>query len=100
MEDTILSLGPYVMPFPIALSAILAILYSLFNKADGTSYLSDRIKNGVALIIGMGFGLLVMMDRVPDPVVRDFIGWLVFGFIEGAAAVGLYKSVKIMAGRY
>ena len=99
MQDTILTLGPYVLPFPIALSAILAILYSLANKPDGSSYISDRVKNGIALLAGMGFGLLAMFDKVPDPAVRDVIGWLIFGFIEGAAAVGLYKSVKIMAGR-
>jgi hypothetical protein len=99
MEDMMIQLGPYILPFPVALTAILSVLYSVFNKSDGTSYLSDRVKNGLALIIGMGFGFIIMFDKGIDLNWRNLVGWGIFGIVEGAAAVGLYKSFKILAGK-
>jgi len=99
MEDTILTFGPYVLPFPIALATFLSIFYSLFNQSDGTNILSDRFKNAVALVLGMGFGILVMLQKGLPVTVPNFVGWAVFGLLEGAAAVGLYKSVKVQAGK-
>jgi hypothetical protein len=94
MEDTILKFGPYALPFPVALSAILAILYSFFDKADGSSYLSNRTKNGLALLCGAAFGWYLLLCCHVEITPELGIGWTMFGVLEGAAAVGLYKTVK------
>ena len=99
MEDTLIQLGPYILPFPIALSAVLSILYSAFNKPDGTSYIPDKFKNVLALVLGMGFGVYTMCQKGIDITWTNYVGWAIFGFLEGAAAVGLYKSVKIISGK-
>jgi len=99
MEDMVITFGPYVLPFPVALTAILSIFYSMFNAKDGTNLLSDRVKNMIALLMGMGFGILIMVDKETAITARVFIGWLIFGLLEGAAAVGLYKSIKIQSGK-
>ena len=99
MEDTLIQFGPYILPFPVALATILTVFYSLFNKPDGTNPISDRIKNGFALIMGVGFGILVMTQKGVEPSWINFIGWGIFGLLEGAAAVGLYKSVRVQSGK-
>ena len=99
MEDMVISFGPYVLPFPVALTAILSIVYSIFNTNDGGNMLSERFKNLIALLIGVGFGLLVMVDKETAITARVFIGWVIFGLLEGAAAVGIYKSIRIQSGK-
>lgn len=95
MEDAVLKFGPYILPFPVALASFLAIFYKFFDKKDGTSYLSDRVKNGCALLLGVAFAWYLMYQFHFVGIDGDaMIGWSVFGLLEGASAVGLYKTVR------
>lgn len=97
MEELVLKFGPYVLPFPVALASFLSIFYKFFDKPDGqTSYLSDKVKNGIALLFGIAFAWYLLLERhmVTTIDADAAIGWSIFGIIEGAAAVGLYKTVR------
>ena len=99
MEDMVITFGPYILPFPVALTAMLSIVYSIFNTADGGNLLPERLKNLVALLIGVAFGLMVMVEKETAITARVCIGWVIFGLLEGAAAVGIYKSIRIQSGK-
>jgi hypothetical protein len=95
MEEMVLQFGPYVLPFPVALSSFLAIVYKFFDKPDGqTSYLSDKLKNGIALLFGIAFAWYLLLEEPGSIILKTGIGWSVYGLLEGASAVGLYKSVR------
>jgi|PlaIllAssembly_1097288.scaffolds.fasta_scaffold02314_9 hypothetical protein len=99
MEDSVLKIGVYILPFPVALSTVLGIFFSLFNKSDGSNEISSRVKNGIALLLGVAFGYFLMMDKGLPVTFENLFGYGIYGLIEGAAAVGLYKSAKIMSGK-
>ena len=96
MDNTIVQIGTYSLPFPVVLASVLAILFSFFGRPDGTSQLADRVKNGIAILCGVGFGVVIMFrDATPDDFIVPYVsGWILYEFVEGAAAVGLYKPVR------
>ncbi len=101
MDNTVIQIGTYSLPFPVVLASVLAIIFSFFGRPDGTSQLSDRVKNGIAILCGVGFGVVIMFrDATPNDFTVSYVtGWILYGFIEGAAAVGLYKTVRIIGGK-
>jgi hypothetical protein len=92
--DEVLNIGKYSIPFLLTMA--LAVIYSFAPSA------SDRMKNGIALLAGIGLGLLGLYygywqgKVVIGPVV--LIDYIIYGFLQGAAAVGLWKSLNIQKG--
>jgi hydrogenase/urease accessory protein HupE len=86
MEE--ITLGQYSLP--ILLTVILGICFKLIGEG-----LADRWKSIIALVLGLGLGLLAMVYNQEAPytwvVVIDHC---LFGFMAGAAAVGLYEAQR------
>ena len=102
MDSTVIQIGTYTLPFPAVLAKVLSIVFSMFNKSDGTNGLSERIKNGIAMLCGVGFGVIVMLRNAtsPDDLSLEYvIGWILYGIFEGATTVRLYKTARIMSGK-
>jgi hypothetical protein len=97
--DEVITIGRYALPFAAVLAAALAVFYSFFDKADGSSHLSKRVKNGIACLLGVAFGWYLMLDQSIEITAKSAIAWSFYGFLEGAAAVGIYKTVQIMRGK-
>lgn len=85
MEDT-LRIGQYTIPW--ILSIVLAFVYSQLT-------LTDKIKNLVAVLCGIAFGIIVIWvaPEVWSPL--NIIEHILYGFNAGLTAVGFWKTVNI-----
>lgn len=91
--DIQVTLGQY--SFPILLSMVLAFLYQFFEKQDGTSYLSDRMKNGFAVLMAVGLAVATMPYNNIIMTYKSVIDYILYGFSQGLMAVGFYKTVQV-----
>jgi len=105
MDETLM-VGSYAVPFLLTL--ILAVVYSFFVEKTGdppveVSMLSDKAKNGIALCLGILLGiaaLILKWDAGGGAITASsVILYALNGFIQGAAAVGLWKSFTTQAGK-
>ena len=87
------TLGQY--SFPILLSMVLAFLYQFFEKSDGTSYLSDRMKNGFAVLMAVGLAVATMPYNNIVMTYQSVVDYILYGFSQGLMAVGFYKTVQV-----
>ena len=82
------TLGQYSLP--VLLTVILGIFYKLMGEGLG-----DRWKSPIALVVGLGLGLVAMVYNQPEPYTwKVVIDYCLFGFMAGAAAVGLYEAQR------
>jgi hydrogenase/urease accessory protein HupE len=82
------TLGQYSLP--LLLAVILGISYKLIGEG-----LADRWKSIIALVLGLGLGLLAMVYNQETPyAIKTIIDYALFGFMAGAAAVGLYEAQR------
>jgi len=105
MDETLM-VGSYAVPFLLTL--VLAIVYSFFTEQTGdppveVSTLSNKAKNGIALCVGILLGLAALMLKWDTGgfviTATSVILYALNGFIQGAAAVGLWKSFTTQAGK-
>ena len=105
MDETLM-VGSYAVPFLLTL--VLAVVYSFFTEQTGdppveVSTLSNKAKNGMALAIGTLLGiaaLILKWDMGGFSITASaVILYALNGFIQGAAAVGLWKSFTTQAGK-
>lgn len=80
--------------FPVILSALLGYLYKWFDKPDGTSYLSDRVKNGFPVILSVGLALAIIpYNNLPYTSITIW-KYCIYGFFMGLASIGAYNTIS------
>jgi len=86
-----ISLAGYSLP--VILTVILGIIYKIIPSVP------DRFKALIAIIIGVGIGLIAMcyQGRVLD--FKTVIDGILSGLMTGAAAVGLYEASMKTVGK-
>ncbi len=105
MDETLM-VGSYTIPFLLTL--ILAVVYSFFTAKQGDppveiSTLTDKTKNAIALGAGVLLGIAALILKWDaggfQLTASNIILYALNGFIQGAAAVGLWKSFTTQAGK-
>ena len=89
--------GQYALS--VILTAVMALVFMLCKKADGTSCVSDKWKNLIVIMVGIGLGLLSIwfLGKVAD--VKNVVTGLLDGFFTSMSAVGLWKTLGIQTDR-
>lgn len=86
MENEFVKFGAYALPF--LMTTFLAIIFSFVD-------FSDKLKNAIALLLGIGLAIAYIPYKgIPWTFVNIF-DYALYGLIQGAAAVGLWKTVNI-----
>jgi hypothetical protein len=88
MEE--ISFGQYALP--VILMVGLAFFYKIFDKADGTSYIPNRLKPLIAISLGIILGIVAMFYNGIQPVFKNIVDYVLYGFMAGAGAVGLWEG--------
>jgi hypothetical protein len=95
--DDVIKIGQWTAP--VLMAGLLGIIFSFFTKDDGTSTISNRIKNGIALCLGIllaFIALILKWDAGGYAVsITDGIIFALAGIMVGATSVGLWKSFNI-----
>ena len=79
--------GQYSLP--VILSVFLGIVFKIWAS------IPDRFKSLVALAIGTILGIVAMYyNREPPFTIQVWIDHILFGFMAGAGAVGLYEASR------
>lgn len=81
MEEV--TFGGYAMP------VVLSILLGFFYKVTGA--IPDRWKSVVAVALGMALGNLGLAYRGLEWTIVNIVDFNLYGFMTGAAAIGLYE---------
>ena len=89
--------GQYALS--VIITAVMALVFMMCKREDGTSCLSDKWKNLVIIIIGLGFGLLSIWYVGKPANVVNVVQGLLEGFFTSMGAVGLWKTLGIQTGR-
>ena len=80
-----ISIGQYTLP--VILSVFLGIVFKVWAS------IPDRFKSLVALALGTVLGIIAMYyNREPPFTIKVWIDYILFGFMAGASAVGLYEA--------
>jgi hypothetical protein len=82
--------GQYALP--VILMVGLGFIYKLFDRADGTSYIPNRLKPLIAIGLGMALGIVGMFYNGIQPIFKNIVDYLLYGFMAGAGAVGLWEG--------
>lgn len=86
MENELVKFGAYALPF--LMTAFLAIIFSFAT-------FSDRIKNAVAILLGIGLSIAYLPYKGLPWTFVNIFDYTLYGLIQGAAAVGLWKTINI-----
>ncbi len=92
-----ISFGQYALP--VVLMVALAFFYKFFDRADGTSYISDRAKPLIAITLGMGLGIVGMYYNGIQPVFKNIVDHALYGFMAGASAIGLWEGFSAVKSK-
>ncbi len=86
--DDALSIGKYAVPW--ILSMVLAFIYSQVT-------LTDKIKNLIAVLCGIGFGYIAIWvnPKVETWTPLNIAEHTLYGFNAGLTAVGFWKTLNI-----
>lgn len=84
--DEMVKFGGYALPF--LMTGFLAVIYQF---AD----FSDRIKNGIALALGVGLSILYLFYKGIEINIVNLVDYIIYGFLQGAASVGLWRTLNI-----
>jgi len=87
-----ISLGQYAFPF--VLTAILAFVYKQFELPDGESMLSSVWKTRISVLAGIVVALGAMFYLGVEPTYKAIVDYVLYGFINGGAAIGLWELVS------
>jgi len=74
--------GPYAIP--VILTVILGIIYKFVS-------FSDKYKALIAVIIGVGLGILAIPYKALPWTVVSIVDHMIYGLMTGASAVGLWE---------
>jgi len=86
MNEDLVKFGGYALPF--LMTAFLAVIYQFHA-------FSDKMKNLIALLLGIGLSILFLFYKgIPYNIV-NIVDYVIYGFLQGAAAVGLWKTLNI-----
>ncbi|NIP33137.1 hypothetical protein GWN26_09245 [Candidatus Saccharibacteria bacterium] len=81
-----IALGQYSIP--VILTVVLTLIYKM-------TVVPDRVKALVAIGIGVVLGIIGMVyNAAPPYTAKLVIDYALYGFMTGAAAVGLYEGVR------
>ena len=70
----------------LILTILLGIIYNTFPK------INDRIKTPIAVLIGLGLGVVAMyVEATPPFSFKIWVNFLIKGLLVGASATGLYE---------
>jgi len=86
MDNDLVKFGPYALPF--LMTGCLAII---FFFAD----FSAKAKNAVALCLGIGLAICYLPYAGIPWTFVNIVDYSLYGLIQGAAAVGLWKTLNI-----
>ena len=74
----------------VAISVILTVLLAAIYKMTGDK-VPDRFRAGIAIVIGIGLGLINIPYRGLECTFPCVIDNVISGFMVGATSVGLYE---------
>lgn len=86
MDEELVKLGGYGIPF--LMTAFLAVIYQFHN-------FTDKWKNAIALFLGIGLSILFLFYKGMPLNVVNLIDYTIYGFLQGASAVGIWKTINI-----
>ena len=95
--QTELSFGQYGLS--VILTGVMAFVFMLCKKEDGSSCVSDKWKNLIVILVGLGLGLLSIWYFAKPANVVNIVSGLLDGFFTSMSAVGLWKTLGIQTGR-
>ena len=80
-----------------ALPVILSVLLSIIFKMAGGS-IGDRFKSLIAIVCGIALGIVGLFYTGEEPrTTAMWVDYIIYGFMSGAAAVGLYEATRAVA---
>ena len=91
--DEVIMFGQYGLS--VILTVVMAFVFMLCKREDGTSCMSDKWKNLVVIVIGLGLGLLSIWYAGKVATVQAVVNGLLDGFFTSMSAVGLWKTIGI-----
>jgi len=77
-------------------SVIITILLMVIFKFTTTVETNDKLKTGIALLCGIGFGVLAIFMNDITIDFKNIVNYIINGFLTGAASIGLYKAQQIV----
>lgn len=83
------SLGPYSVP--LILTVVMAVVYKTFES------IPDRWKSTITIIIGVLLSVIALVYEGDTFTAHNTIDHLLYGFMQGAAAVGLWEGFRSAA---
>jgi hypothetical protein len=91
-----IQLGQYAVPFLITI--FLAVIFKPLDNADGTSKVADWVKGYVALALGIALGIVAMLYKGIQPTFVMWVDYILYGFVQGAASIGIFKLAQFTPG--
>ncbi len=79
----------------VILTGVMAFVFMVCKKEDGSSSLSDKWKNLVIILIGFSLGLLSIWYLGKAADIKNVVNGLLDGFFTAMSAVGLWKTLGI-----
>ncbi|MCL6542046.1 MAG: hypothetical protein K6T87_15935 [Roseiflexus sp.] len=87
------NLGQYALP--VILTVILSVIYKVFGENEThKNLISNRAKPLIAIGIGMFLGLLSFFYKGLDFTFKNLIDHLLYGFMTGCSAVGIWEGFR------
>ena len=81
-----INFGQYAVP--VVLTVILGLIYKVATT------IPDRAKPIIAILAGVGLGVLGMFYNAVDPVLKNIVDYVLYGFMTGCSAVGLWEITR------
>jgi uncharacterized membrane protein len=86
MNEDLVKFGGYALPF--LMTAFLAVIYQFH-------IFTDKWKNFIALLLGIGLSILFLLYKGLTLDIVNVVDYTIYGFLQGATAVGLWKTLNI-----
>jgi len=83
---TEVNFGQYALP--VVLTVVLALIYKIATT------ISDRAKPIIAVLCGIGLGVLGLFYNAVDPIFKNVVDYVLYGFMTGCTAVGLWEITR------
>ena len=80
-----INFGAYALP------VVLMVVLALFYRIVGDGVVSNRWKALIAVIAGVGLGVAGIAYNEQPWTAKVIIDYALYGFMQGAAAVGLWE---------
>jgi len=80
-----INFGSYALP------VVLMVMLSLFYRIVGKGVVGNRWKALIAVVVGVGLGVAGIAYNAQPWTAQVIIDYALYGFMQGAAAVGLWE---------